>query len=151
VVGDSSQHLFLTDGVEGYIDTGVLVFLEKILDVQQEEVGGFAFGRELIPRLEESVVEVEEVNVLGALYKLAIGQHWRVKVPILLKHLPVESDVSSVQDGAHVALDQGHGRSRHVVGVQKGDCQFESAGLPDDCGAVVGQLFLNRRECYQTG
>jgi len=47
-------------------------------------------------RLEEGVVEVEEVDMSGALYKLAVGQLRRVKMTVLLEHLAIKPDVTRI-------------------------------------------------------
>ena len=103
---NSLNSLLLSDGVKSNEDARVCILLEKLLNVLEEHLICYFSRRKFELRFEKSVIQIQDVDVFGALNKLTVGQFWRVKMGVVLKHLPVKPKVSRVEDRSHVAFDQ---------------------------------------------
>ena len=125
VLGDADCHFLLSDGVHGDVDAGVDVEVEQVGDVLDGHGEGLVPGGEVEFLFEEGVIEVEDVDVFGAVCEILVQLLWRVKFGIVLKHRSLESDIARVEDSSDVGLDQDHGRPRHVVGVEEGEGHFQ--------------------------
>lgn len=142
--GYGYQNFFLADIVQSYKDSSMLVEIEEVLNKGLHHFNGVLLWREIELCLEESIVQVKHIYLFGTALETLVEEVRGVEVSEPSKKTFLESDVSGVEDAAHVPFYEHHHCSNTVVGIEECYSNFEGAGHLQRGGLVDGENILHR-------
>ena len=116
VIRQIEENLLLTERVREQEDAMVLVALHHV----DQSLVCFLSRREVILRIGECVVEMQIVAFNSDSFELRIAPFHGAK-PLIVEHGLRESEITCVEDSAHLSFEQEHHGSRIVKGIHEHD------------------------------
>ena len=128
VVRQLGQHLFFTERVQPDEDTAVFVQIQQLLHVLHCHFQHLWLRWEIEFLLQKGVIDIQNVDVLGAPLKIMVKFASRVQMLIVSEYFPIKAHVSRIEYRSHIAFNEHHHASDAVIGVEKGDCHAKHGG-----------------------